>query len=124
MAEDIKVQGFVDKLTESLGRLATLDVTTVCTDVSVTLAPAAPDAVMGRLQVSVDAQDARVAHSGINIATGDVKALLPKDFFSPDQAEFREFHKAQVQLSREIMETNVKLVGDVLAKVIDAARDR
>lgn len=103
----------LDKLLAQAGAFAELKIRTELTEIPDSAAEGAGpegDGVAAARPVP-----SAVADSRINILTADISSSLPKDFFDGDKAAFRDYHLKQIALSREIMQTNLKTVAEVIA---------
>ena len=51
--------------------------------------------------------------TSINLATGDIRCAVSPEYEAGGNEEMRAFHTRQVELGREIVANNLKLLGDL-----------
>jgi hypothetical protein len=71
------------------------------------------------LKVVTQVGDAAIATS-INLVQGDITNVVPEKFWAPDQQIIREFHQAQVEQAKSIVERNLRLIGEFGKQVAEA----
>jgi len=87
---------------------------------------------VGEVEVSGDLARPTVKFSGepgnaiatsINLVDGDVTSVVPEKFWAPDKQVIRDFHQAQVEQSKDIVERNLKLIAELGSGIARAIAD-
>jgi hypothetical protein len=58
--------------------------------------------------------------TSINLVQGDITSVVPEKFWAPDQQVVRDFHQAQVEQAKSIVERNLRLIAEFGKQVADA----
>ncbi|MFO7566791.1 MAG: hypothetical protein R6X02_29380 [Enhygromyxa sp.] len=58
--------------------------------------------------------------TSINLIEGDITSVVPEKFWAPDQQIVRDFHEAQVEQAKDIVERNLRLIGELGERIFDA----
>lgn len=69
---------------------------------------------MDRLLTDMPIAPERVVSTSINLMQGDVRNVVPTDFFEPAQRELRDYHLQQVEIAQKIIDQNLKAVATVV----------
>lgn len=71
-------------------------------------------------EVKFDEQKGTAIATSINLVEGDITSIVPEKFWAPDQQIVREFHQAQVEQAKAIVERNLRLIGELGERVVEA----
>ncbi|MCP4327278.1 MAG: hypothetical protein GY791_02425 [Alphaproteobacteria bacterium] len=55
--------------------------------------------------------------TSVNLLTGDIRNVISPAYSAGQNKELQDFHTTQVALAREIIATNLKMVGELAEKV-------
>lgn len=58
--------------------------------------------------------------TSINLVEGDITSVVPDKFWAPDQQIVRDFHQAQVEQAKAIVERNLRMIGEFGKRIADA----
>jgi hypothetical protein len=75
---------------------------------------------LGKPEVVFEPQKGTAIATSINLVEGDITTVVPDKFWAPDQQIVREFHQAQVEQAKAIVERNLRLIGELGEQVFDA----
>lgn len=70
------------------------------------------------LKVVTQVDDAAISTT-INLAEGDITNAVPAKFWAPDQQVIRDFHQAQVEQAKLIVDRNLRLIGELGKQIAD-----
>ncbi len=104
-----------DKLLAAMGAAVELRVITYVGD-------AAISGNLERASVSFGDQPkpGNVIATSINLVQGDVTSVVPDRFWTADKQVIRDYHSAQVDQAKAIVERNLQLVAEIGEKVVKA----
>ena len=63
--------------------------------------------------------DQRSLFTSINIVTGDIRCAVSPEYEADGNEKMREFHTQQVELGRDIVEKNLRLLADLAGAFAD-----
>jgi hypothetical protein len=87
---------------------------------SQTLLDAVRSAVQLQIVTRVGDGDQNAIATSINLVQGDITNTVPDKFWAPDQQIVRDFHQAQVEQAKAIVERNLRMIAEVGKQVADA----
>ena len=107
----VRVKNIFDQLLEAMENALDLRVMTVVTDFQI------KDFDSNDKSVTIELEgDQKGLVTSINILTGDVKNIIHNDYTGAQNKETRELHQQNVELAREIVANNLKMLGDLIEK--------
>jgi hypothetical protein len=78
------------------------------------------DAVGSAVHLKVVTQvDELAISTNINLVEGDITSVVPAKFWAPDQQIVRDFHQAQVEQAKAIVDRNLRLIGELGKQIAD-----
>jgi hypothetical protein len=87
---------------------------------SQTLLDAVRSAVQLQITTQVGSGDGNAISTSINLVQGDITNNVPEKFWAPDQQIVRDFHQAQIEQAKAIVERNLKMIAEVGKQIADA----
>src|SRR5690606_34943396 len=61
--------------------------------------------------------------TSINLVQGDITSVIPEEFLAPGQQVVRDFHDAQVEQAKAIVERNLRMIAEIGKQVVEAIKD-
>lgn len=111
--------GLGDKLLRGVASAVELRIVTIVSEVTVDGDFAAP-------KVTIPSGTHDAIATSISLASGDITSVVPERFWAPDRQVIRDYHQHQVDKGHEIVERNIRLIGEVgsaLAKALGDLRN-
>lgn len=98
-------------LLDAVGSAVRLQVVTQVGDVGIS-------GTLNKYEVKLEPNGNAIATS-INLVEGDITSVVPEKFWAPDQQIVRDFHQAQVEQAKAIVERNLRLIGELGKQIAD-----
>ena len=113
------VRNIFDRLLTAMERAVDLRVMTVVTDFQI------EDFDKKDKEVKIVLEgDQKGLVTSINILTGDIKNIVHNDYQGAQNKEVRDLHQKNVELAREIVANNLKVLGELIEKFGGYLQDR
>ena len=113
------VRNIFDRLLTAMEKAVDLRVMTVVTDFQI------EDFDKKDKEVKIVLEgDQKGLVTSINILTGDIKNIVHNDYQGAQNKEVRDLHQKNVELSREIVANNLKVLGELIEKFGGYLQDR
>jgi hypothetical protein len=74
-------------------------------------------------ELSLPSGDCQAMVTCLNLVQGDITNCIPKDFIKDENSWLRNYHASQVALGKEVVERNLKLIGDLGSKLATAIKE-
>lgn len=103
-----------EKLVKAMSAAVELRIITQVGDVNVSGDLAKPTVTLGK--------GSAIATS-INLVEGDITSVVPEEFLAPGQQVIRDFHDAQVEQAKAIVERNLRMIAEIGKQVVEAIKD-
>ena len=107
----VRVQSIFDRLLQAMENAVDLRIMTVVTDFQIKNF----DSTDQRVTIDLEG-DQKGLVTSINILTGDVKNIIHNDYTGAQNKEMRDLHQKNVELARDIVATNLSMLGDLIEK--------
>ena len=108
---DDRISGLLDRLFTAMKNAVDLRIVTVVGDFTVE----GFDDPDKPLRVMLGAEQGGLFTS-INLVTGDIRCALSKEYTGAQNTDLQAFHAKQVELARDIVANNLKVLGDLAEK--------
>ena len=105
------VRNIFDSLLTAMEKAVDLRVMTVVTDFQITNF----DEKDKEVRIVLDG-DQKGLVTSINILTGDIKNIVHNDYQGAQNKEVRDLHQKNVELARDIVANNLKVLGELIEK--------
>lgn len=105
------VRNIFDRLLTAMEKAVDLRVMTVVTDFQITNF----DEKDKEVRIVLDG-DQKGLVTSINILTGDIKNIVHNDYQGAQNKEVRDLHQKNVELARDIVANNLKVLGELIEK--------
>lgn len=107
-----------DKLLAAMGAAVELRVITFVDDVTISGTLADP-----KIDFGDKPKVGNVIATSINLVQGDVTSVVPERLWAADKQVIRDFHQAQVDQAKAIVERNLQLIAELGERVVKAVSE-
>ena len=108
---DGRISGLLDRLFTAMKNAVDLRIVTVVSDFTVQ----GFDDPDNPMRITLGAQQGGLFTS-INLATGDIRCAMSKAYTGAQNKDVQDFHAKQVELARDVVANNLKVLGDLAEK--------